>query len=246
MNGPVHLWTRPSDQGEPFGAYGQAVDNTAVLPTACPHSRPSRPQDTQAQNALRLYNAMNGLRESRQGDRTTQRTNTKQGQASPKELGGKTRIYSHDKKSVRIRTTVRKLAESLGATLGDLKNIQCYIGKVEYLPNKRLMNFANTVFSGIPQPRGFAKTLLVKRPAFSHEKEIRLIYRDAYKKRDSKLFSYSIEPHDLFDQIMIDPRLTKDEACAVKSKIIASTKFTGSIKRSLLYAPPEDMVFKIG
>ena len=90
MNGPVHLWTRPSDQSEPFGAYGQAVDNTAVLPTACPHSRPSRPQDTQAQNALRLYNAMNGLRESRQGDRTTQRTNTKQGQASPKELGGKT------------------------------------------------------------------------------------------------------------------------------------------------------------
>ena len=90
MNGPVHLWTRPSDQGEPFGAYGQAVDNTAVLPTACPHSRPSRPQDTQAQNALRLYNAMKGLRESRQGDRATQRTNTKQGQASPKELGGKT------------------------------------------------------------------------------------------------------------------------------------------------------------
>ena len=94
MNGPVHLWTRPSDQGEPFGAYGQAVDNTAVLPTACPHSRPSRPQDTQAQNALRLYNAMNGLRESRQGDRTTQRTNTKQGQASPKELGGKTKLQN--------------------------------------------------------------------------------------------------------------------------------------------------------
>ena len=90
MNRPVHLWTRPSDQGEPFEAYGQAVDNTAALPTACPHSRPSRPQGTQAQNALRLYNAMNGLRESRQGDRTTQRTNTKQGQASPKELGGKT------------------------------------------------------------------------------------------------------------------------------------------------------------
>jgi hypothetical protein len=156
------------------------------------------------------------------------------------------RIYSHDKKSVRIRTTIRKLAESLSYTLSEWKNVQSYIGKVQYLPNKKLMDFANTVFSGIPQPTSFAKTLLVKRPAFKHENEVRLIYMDKDKKRDSNLYRYTIDPHDLIDQIMIDPRLTKDEADKVKDQIIKSTKFTGSIKRSLLYAPPEGMVFKFG
>lgn len=156
------------------------------------------------------------------------------------------RIYSHDKKSVRIRTTIRKLAESLSSTLGDWKNVQSYIGRVQYLPNKKLMNFANTVFSGIPQPTSFAKTLLVKRPAFSHENEVRLIYMDREKKRDSKLFGYAINPHELVDQIMIDPRLTKEEAEDLKQEIIESTKFEGAIKRSLLYAPPEGMVFSFG
>lgn len=156
------------------------------------------------------------------------------------------RIYSHDKKSVRIRTTIRKLAESLGSTLGEWKNLQSYIGKVQYLPNKKLMKFANTVFSGIPKPTSFAETLLVKRPAFSHENEVRLIYMDRGKERDSKLFSYAIDPNELIDQIMIDPRLTKDEANEVRHQIIDSTKFEGPVKRSLLYAPPESMVFKFG
>lgn len=156
------------------------------------------------------------------------------------------RIYSNDKKSVRIRTTVRKLAESLSTTLGKWKNVQSYIGKVEYLPNKKLMAFANNVFTGLPQPTSFAKTLLVKRPAFSHEKEVRLIYMDKDKKSDSKLFSYSINPNELIDQIMIDPRLTKNEANELKKQIISSTNFKGTIKRSLLYAPPEGMVFNFG
>ena len=156
------------------------------------------------------------------------------------------RIYSGDKKSVRVRTTIRKLAESLSSTLGEWKNVQAYIGKVEYLPNKKLIDFANTVFSGMPQPTSFAKTLLVKRPAFSHEKEVRLIYMDKDKKQGSKLFSYSIDPHELIDQIVIDPRLTKQEAQEAKNKIIESTRFKGTIKRSLLYAPPEAMVFKFG
>lgn len=156
------------------------------------------------------------------------------------------RIYSHDQKGVRIRTTVRKLAESLSMTLGKRKNVQSYIGKVKYLPNKRLMEFANTVYKCLPHHMSFAETLLVKRPAFSHEKEVRLIYTDKGEQRDSKLFSYPINPHELIDQIMIDPRLTKDEANQVKKQIVASTTYKGTIKRSLLYATPEGMVFKLG
>lgn len=156
------------------------------------------------------------------------------------------RIYSNDKKSVRIRTTIRNLAESLHQNLGDLKNVQCYIGKVEYLPNRQLMRFADTIFSGIPQSTSFAKTLLVKRPAFRHEKEVRLIYMDKDKSLQDKLFRYPIDPHSLIDQIMIDPRLTQAEADNLKSQIKSKTNFPGPIKRSLLYAPPKDMIFNIG
>ena len=56
MSGAVYLWTRPADRCEPCGPYGQAVDNT-LLPTACPHSRPSRPQGTQFQ--YQRYNYQN-------------------------------------------------------------------------------------------------------------------------------------------------------------------------------------------
>lgn len=156
------------------------------------------------------------------------------------------RIYSPDNNGVRIRTTIRKLAGSLSANLDVWKNSQCFIGKVQYLPNKKLIAFANTALTGMPSPSNFAKTLLVKRPAFSHEKEVRLIYFDKDKTESNGLFSYSIDAHNLIDQIMIDPRLTKSEADILKGTIVKSTGFKGKIKRSLLYAPPENMVFKFG
>ena len=53
---PVRLWTSPTDQPEPFGTCGQAMDEilktktfSTLSPTACPHSLASRPQGAQAQ-----------------------------------------------------------------------------------------------------------------------------------------------------------------------------------------------------
>ena len=44
MSSPVGLWTSPADRREPCGPCGQPLDNARALPTACPHSRASRPQ----------------------------------------------------------------------------------------------------------------------------------------------------------------------------------------------------------
>lgn len=156
------------------------------------------------------------------------------------------RIYSPEKVGIRIRTTVRKLAESLSNNLGVWKNTQCFIGKVRYLPNKKMINFANTVLTGLPNQNNFAHTLLVKRPAFKHENEIRLIYSKRENTKSSDIFSYALDPHSVIDQMMLDPRLTAEEAQEMKKNIKTATSFTGSIKRSLLYAPPEDMVFNFG
>jgi hypothetical protein len=86
-----------------------------------------------------------------------------------------------------------------------------------------------------------AQTLLVKRPAFRHEREVRLLYIPYDKNQVAKnLFSYCVDPYTLIDQIMIDPRVSKENWVELKQKIRNRTKFQGEIKRSLLYAPPPD------
>ncbi len=158
------------------------------------------------------------------------------------------RIYSPSSSGVRIRTTIPKLAHSLASKLQPWQNVQCFIGKVKYLNNANMMEFANTVFKGKINPQAYelAKTLLIKRPAFRHENEVRLLYFEKDNGTSGNIYKYDVNPHDLIDQIMIDPRLDYAEFKKVKADIKARTNFTGRILRSLLYASPDNMVFPFG
>ena len=155
------------------------------------------------------------------------------------------RIYSPKLDAVRIRSTVRKLGESLSRARGDWAHDEAFIGRVQYLPNEKLMAFAKNAFRGMESPsaRMFAKTLLVKRPAFKHEREVRLLFFQRDKVHAQKdLLAYPVDPHEFVEQIMIHPRMHKQEANTLRQKIKAKTGFHGPIKRSLLYAPPPDLV----
>jgi hypothetical protein len=97
-------------------------------------------------------------------------------------------------------------AASGSRTCGEWDHIEAFIGKVKYL-NKRLIRYANSVFKGGAEglsSRLFAETLLVKRLAFAHEREVRLLFfrRDKASASDD-LYPYSVDPHALIDQIMI-------------------------------------------
>lgn len=155
------------------------------------------------------------------------------------------RIYSKDTKAVRIRTTIQALAESLAHARGTLSCVEAFIGKVKYLPNKRLIQYAKSAFQSttVPYSRMYAQTLLVKRPAFKHEREIRLLFFSSNLGQvEENVFPYDVDPHTLIDQIMIDPRLQEDAACALRDEIKEKTFFKGPIKRSLLYAVPPNLV----
>lgn len=155
------------------------------------------------------------------------------------------RIYSKDKQCVRIRTTIRKLFNSLHDSVDASEKDKCFIGKVDYLRQKQIIDFGNTIFRGNePLSVMLAKSLLIKRMAFKHESEIRLIFLPT--NFDSDLFFYRINSHELIEQIMTDPRLDKNDSNLLKQKIIEKTAYRGPIKRSLLYAPPEGFVFKMG
>ena len=156
------------------------------------------------------------------------------------------RIYSPKKEAVRIRTTIDKLAKSVSESLGDWAHTQCFIGKVSYLSEKRLKSFAASIFKNGLSAEASARSLLVKRWAFNHEREIRLLYFEkANTKHRGGLYRYGIDPHSLVDQIMVDPRLTADQASISIQRIRARTRFRGEIKRSLLYQPPKGFVVKI-
>lgn len=157
------------------------------------------------------------------------------------------RIYSADKTGVRVRTTIHKLASSLSAPLGEWAHAQAFIGKVRYLPDAELRTFATTIFSQGIDPCRIAQSLLVKRHAFSHEREVRLLYleKDSQRKHARGLYRYAVDPHALIEQIMVDPRLPLEETNALMKEIRAETSFRGSLRRSLLYAPPRDFVVNV-
>ncbi|MBX8575218.1 DUF2971 domain-containing protein [Pseudomonas cichorii] len=158
------------------------------------------------------------------------------------------RIYSSNKSSVRIRTTIEQLLDSLCIATIDKKHCEHCIGKVEYLVKSKLIEKAKETFT----PHGritFGKlfsSLLLKRRAFRHENEVRLIFCDWSPDagRDN-LFKYEVEPNQLISQIMIDPRVSYDDFLKLKAKIRENTGFVGEIKRSLLYRLPETLTFNI-
>lgn len=156
------------------------------------------------------------------------------------------RIYSPNREAVRIRTTIDKLAKGLATTLGKWAHVQSYIGKVDYLSESKLKKFARTIFKDGLEPIACARSLLIKRTAFVHEREVRLLHleKDSIKHPDG-LYRYPIDPHSLIDQLMVDPRLPKASALKFADEIRATTNFQGDVKRSLLYAPPEGFVVEV-
>jgi hypothetical protein len=144
---------------------------------------------------------------------------------------------------IRIRTPIRKLVHNLAKHCADWATVCAFIGKVQYLNERKLAAFAHRTWDRV-DTANFAKTLLVKRPAFSHEGEVRLIYfeRDD-SRRHEKLYTYPVDPHDLIDQVMCDPRLGPEGFSALSERI-RGTGYDGPLLRSLLYAPPPEFRLK--
>ncbi|WP_444894942.1 DUF2971 domain-containing protein [Microbulbifer sp. SSSA005] len=155
------------------------------------------------------------------------------------------RIYSPNKDGIRIRVKVRDLISSLHDAQSSKwpKDMTCCIGKVEYLSEDKLMERANSTFSGngIEVGKIFG-SLLLKRKAFEHENEVRLLYQNWETEKPGEIYRYKINPHNLISQIMIDPRRKEREFSTLKKIIIKATGYKGDIKRSLLYRLPEDTI----
>ena len=122
-----------------------------------------------------------------------------------------------------------------------------FIGKVRYLRDHRLDRMARSLFAKGVTPVSVAKSLLIKRTAFQHEREVRLIYRNLSEETfEGDRFRYPIDPEELITQIMVAPRRSVTEAEKIKAEIEERTAGRIQIKRSLLYKEPQGLLFRVG
>jgi hypothetical protein len=82
---------------------------------------------------------------------------------------------------------------------------------------------------------GHAKALLIKRDAFLHEAEARLIYvehRDGHG--DAPLFYVPFDPNSVFEEVILDPRLHPEDVRDRQAELI-SLGFSHPVNKSDLY-----------
>ncbi|MFB0688324.1 DUF2971 domain-containing protein [Proteus mirabilis] len=154
------------------------------------------------------------------------------------------RIYSHDKNGVRVSTTPRKLLAALQKTEPTYHNVKCFIGKVSYLSEDTLPGKLTSIDLLNTNGSGIAESLLYKRVEFEHENEVRLIYIGDDNSTDSDIFQFEINPAELLDTVLFDPRMEKNlrqaYALAIEDKGCKT-----EVKISTLYDAPERLKFKL-
>ncbi len=162
-----------------------------------------------------------------------------------KESDAMWRIYSPKKNGVKIKTTIRKLFEPLfqrgGVNRkmnGNQYNLSSFVGRVRYQGTKKLMKMlkdkermSNKIFDQTGW--GQASSFYFKRWAFRHENEVRIMF---YKHDggEDDLFKFQVNPIELIEEIVFDPRMNYDEYEQQKYEI-RSWGFHKNIVQSSLY-----------
>lgn len=136
------------------------------------------------------------------------------------------RIYSPDKNGIKVRTTIRKLFESFYDKTDSYRKLKYFVGKISYESRQKIEKFLSEVaFTDLA--RGgqaedqFAKTLCIKRPEFDHEQEVRLLFQDAQNQHTrQRVVTFSLDHTSVFDEVVIDPRMSESEFNAIKAEIL--------------------------
>ena len=140
---------------------------------------------------------------------------------------------------LRVRSTPRKLLTALAEAHQVGSQDICFIGKVQYKKEEELEAYVKSSKRLEIAPRDLAGSLLLKRRAFEHENEVRLIYFGTAISYINGLYGYTVDPHTMVTQIMADPNRDRKNWAHDKAAIKAATGFNGEIKRSKIYDPPD-------
>lgn len=155
------------------------------------------------------------------------------------------RIYSPQAsaEAIKVRSTVGKLLDNLRSFKATTTMLHAFVGKVQYMTEAQIfqkMNGASFMMDGASggQNDGFASWLCIKREAFEHEAEVRLIACDNDPKvAVKKLINYPLDANALFEEAVLDPRLNEVDLAKVDAELRAAG-WQKPIRRSDLYRVP--------
>jgi len=151
-------------------------------------------------------------------------------------------IYANDptERFLRIKSTPRKLLTALVKAHPAKPQDTCFLGRVEYKSERELRDFLHRKGQLSISAIGLARPLLMKRNAFRHENEVRLLYFGEAADYDGRgLYKYPIDARDMVTQIMADPNRDRTIWPHDKARLRDETGFAGEIKRSKMYDPPQ-------
>lgn len=140
---------------------------------------------------------------------------------------------------VQVRTTPRKLAAALRPWAERVSGGQFYLGRVEYAPqhdtSQRVVNILSRI-GPYEMGRGEnrAQSLLLKRNAFAHEDEVRLIRVNDNCDRINEPLTVNIEPNAFIEDVRFDPRLITFER-REREQMARTLRYEGAFSESGLY-----------
>lgn len=150
------------------------------------------------------------------------------------------RIYSSDKKSVRVQTSALKLFSAI--FIDDSCIADTWMGKVEYNSETEMNQFLleNTKYDSVSIWRDLMPyTHFLKRNEFSHEKEFRIIKMlDSAEEALARPYlrlAFNINVDDFIESYMLDPRLDDNEFENQKQELVSLGANPGKITKSQLY-----------
>jgi hypothetical protein len=158
------------------------------------------------------------------------------------------RIYSPDKMSVRIRSTPRILGKCLDTALAKYQRSKWFVGRVTYLPQRKIIEKAATLAQHILKDRSevaAANSLLFKRNSFAHEDEVRVLVIDRHQKARQGVLKVNLDPHQVVHSVLVDSRASDDLVHVYASYLKEKLGFKGRVSRSTLYSPPERLIVKL-
>lgn len=146
------------------------------------------------------------------------------------------RIYSPDKLSIRISTTVETMVETVSSARN---NWDVWIDKVEYKGQEEIDKWLDDCKTVSTRGEFFDKmgeSFFIKRDAFVAEKEFRVIinYYDKSLPRSS-FVCFQIEHNRFISSFITDPRLSKDEHEGIKAALVEAGVEEQLVQPSTLY-----------
>lgn len=151
------------------------------------------------------------------------------------------RIYSHNTKSVRVKTRINKLFNVIFDNHSYDSLTKSFIGRVKYDSKANIQNYFSNHHNTFPIIKDTTAQLMIdahlwKRNEFDHEKEIRVLYYvDSFSPdKLNSVKKFDINVNDLFEEITLDPRISKRME-VVYTETIRRLGYTGVINKSELY-----------